>query len=478
MRSNSNKKHSLKNSKVDVVMKRIREQAKKAIASSDIAPRPIPIGSRQAKREDNKQSVLYSEELNYLNANWHNWNPATEITSHRPIIGRFIVRIKRFFVDLVWNYLLKAYFERERLFHMNLVKYLNANARYIDSRNADLFWQLIQKIDHDVQSINERVDHLFDHAEARMQAIEEDFSKTIEDLDHVRFMVSNASSRTKKELLELEEYGHELESKISQLKLARGRSGGRGLSSSQTSVVSVSGEPIPDPFFVVGARAAGSESAVKEHLNDLVEYFSDTQGLVVDFGCERGEFLELLASRGIQAVGLSFSEELAELCKDKGLRVEQTENVKWLGEVEDRSLGGVFTKNATNILNPAQLGLFFELVAQKVQVGGRLVIEVGNPQPLVGFSKSLANIPHHRESYQADVLRMIVEAYGMRILDIAPRQSSKVKQRGGELELIKFDESLPPRWHNALKPINDNIKRLNEMLFTYKSYVLVAEIQE
>jgi O-antigen chain-terminating methyltransferase len=472
MRSNLIRKQDRQYADVDRVMSRIRQEAKTAIAAADIAPRRI------AKRPSsdaaaNQQSVLYSEELNYLNANWHNWNPATEITSHRPIVGKLIVKLKRFFVDLVWNYLLKGYFERERNFQMHLVKYLNANARYIDSRNADLFWQLIDKVDNDIASANERIDQLFDHAETRMQHLERETAARIEDLERTRDLLTEIAAKTDRDLAGLDEYTHDLDARIAQLKLSQPRGTSRREIAAESFVNSLT-DTTPDQFFAVGARSHGSESRVKAHLREFVEYFIDADGPVVDFGCERGEFLELLNERKIKAVGLSFSAELAKLCQDKGLSVEHAGGAQWLAEVEDQTLGGIFTENAVNFLSAGEFGLFLELASRKIRPGGRIVMEVANPQSLVAFAQNQSTVPHHSAAYQPDVLRMLVESFGLRVLRSSLCQSF---ESDSLLQLLELDENLPGRWHQALKPLNDNLDRLNGLLFGHKSYVIVAEVQ-
>ena len=116
--------------------------------------------------------VLYSEELNYLNAAWNNWTQREDYTSHRPFLGRLIIRFKRTVFDFLTGSVFRRYFEREREFQMNLVRQLNAMARYIDARDAEIFWQLTEKIDSDVAAMNDRTDQLFDAAASELVRVE------------------------------------------------------------------------------------------------------------------------------------------------------------------------------------------------------------------------------------------------------------------------------------------------------------------
>ena len=67
-------------------------------------------------------------------------------------------------------------------------------------------------------------------------------------------------------------------------------------------------------------RFRGSEEQIRERLKDYVPYFSG-QSDVLDVGCGRGEFLELLREQGIRARGLDLNPEMVEVCRARGLEV-------------------------------------------------------------------------------------------------------------------------------------------------------------
>ena len=165
---------------VEALMAGIREKVRASLAEDKNSyPRFTPTSVSQASMDT---ALIDYDELNFMNAHWHDWSVAEEITSHRPLIGRFIVKAKRFVIDALLNHVLKGYFERERQFHMQLVRYLNANARYVDNRDYRNFWQLAQKVDNDVAAMNKRVDHLFDTAFSSMQALELKLERVLEKL--------------------------------------------------------------------------------------------------------------------------------------------------------------------------------------------------------------------------------------------------------------------------------------------------------
>ena len=157
---------------IEQIMARIRSKVEQELANGAQTVPRFHAGGAQFQNGQSS-SVLYSDELNYLNANWQNYNPAEDLSSHRFFIGPIIVRLKKSIINFFWNNLFKSHFAREQEFKMNLVRFLNSQTRYIDSRNAEIFWQLVEKIDNDTEALNERCDLLFDEAHARLQTFEE-----------------------------------------------------------------------------------------------------------------------------------------------------------------------------------------------------------------------------------------------------------------------------------------------------------------
>jgi len=142
-------------SRLESIKKSLRDELS-SMDAPKIAPRPL--GPMQVGAE--ASPVIYSDELNYLNAHWGDWAEPSHFTSHRPIIGRFLVRVKRKLQNFLLGSLFKDYLEKEKCFSMNLVRFCNETARYIDSRDKQIFWQLVTKLDREVKNLEMRGDSL------------------------------------------------------------------------------------------------------------------------------------------------------------------------------------------------------------------------------------------------------------------------------------------------------------------------------
>src|SRR3954471_13577918 len=68
----------------------------------------------------------------------------------------------------------------------------------------------------------------------------------------------------------------------------------------------------------------GLEVTIRDIQKPFVEFFKGCAP-VLDIGCGRGVFLELLAAAGIQCLGIDHSEEALAACRQKGLTVSQAE---------------------------------------------------------------------------------------------------------------------------------------------------------
>ena len=130
---------------------------------------PLKTAGRPSPGSNTSTPLYMSDELNYLNANWRGWPIKPELSTHRGFLGRLALRAKRYLLNLVWNGFFAEYFKREEAFQQHLVQFLNKQARYSDARDAEIFWQLIDKLDGDISALNRKCDALHDEVFASLE---------------------------------------------------------------------------------------------------------------------------------------------------------------------------------------------------------------------------------------------------------------------------------------------------------------------
>jgi SAM-dependent methyltransferase len=231
--------------------------------------------------------------------------------------------------------------------------------------------------------------------------------------------------------------------------------------------------PALDAYKYVGFEDLfrGSREVIRARFESYVPLF-EGRGPVLDVGCGRGEFLDLLAAHHIDARGIDLNHEMAEACRARGLDVSEADAVGYLTGVEDGSLGGIFSAQVVEHLEPAYLLRFLELSFYKLRPGGRLVLETLNPACWVAFFDSYIRDITHVWPLHPDTLKYLVVASGFSSASVEYR--SPVPQRDklqafaapatGAQPLIDFAEAF-----------NANVEKLNARMFTYLDYAVIGD---
>ncbi len=128
-----------------------------------------------------------------------------------------------------------------------------------------------------------------------------------------------------------------------------------------------------------------------------VDWFRGTgaRGVVLDLGCGRGEFLELLAGAGISAVGLERDPGFVADGRARGLRVESAEALDWLAAQPDGSLGGILMAHVVEHVAPEYMAAVVRLALGKLLPGAPFVVETPNPEALAIY-RTFPIDPGHR----------------------------------------------------------------------------------
>lgn len=470
---------------VESVMAEIRERVKNSLESGELS---IPrYQSTKVSPEDVSVSpVLYSAELNYLNANWHNWNSSEDISSHRPVIGWFIVKSKKL-VSRLAQFFFKTYFEREREFQTHLVRFLNALVRYTDDKDSEIFWRIINKVDSDVLGVNERIDRIYDESNSTLRDTEQGLIGRLARLEADRDILRQTAEQSSREIEHLDSLirGLERTTAIVADSVASNARGTRSAESGPqetgpsrlrgTNGTSGSSSAEGINYLLLENRYRGSEELIKERLQDYVELFRGAEAPVVELGCGRGEFLESLVGAGIKAFGVDLNPSMVACCKQKGLNAVESDAIAYLEQLADHSIGGVFAAQLVEHLDRDVLSRLLELASQKVIPGGRIAFETINPQSFTALACNFFRDPTHVWPLHPDTMRFMMEMKGIRTETVMMRSPYPVE---ATLRPLEISGHLPARWRDTLLRINDNITVLNRHLFGHQDYCVVGVAEQ
>ncbi len=183
------------------------------------------------------------------------------------------------------------------------------------------------------------------------------------------------------------------------------------------SAAAVLPEPSAPPLATAEIDYAGFEDTlrnsetIKSKQRSYLTYFTGG-GPVVDVGCGRGEFLELMREAGIEARGLDLDLDMTLLCKEKGLDVVHCDALAYLADVPDDSLGGIFSAQVIEHLSSAQLNALIAMAARKLKPGGSVVLETLNPESLFVHYKWFWMDPSHVRLVHPQTLQFLLESAG------------------------------------------------------------------
>ncbi|MEZ5319815.1 MAG: class I SAM-dependent methyltransferase [Vicinamibacterales bacterium] len=214
----------------------------------------------------------------------------------------------------------------------------------------------------------------------------------------------------------------------------------------------------------------GSQDQIRARLESYLPLF-EGQTDVLDVGCGRGEFLELLAGRGIRARGIDLNHEMAEASRARGLDVTRADALGYLRTLPDASLGGLFAAQVVEHLEPTYLMQVLETAFHKLRPGAVMVLETVNVACWVAFFESYIRDLTHIRPLHPETLQYLVRASGFREVGIEFRTPIPEAER---LQPVTVPDGAPAGLADFVETLNSNVEKLNGRLYTYLDYAVVG----
>jgi SAM-dependent methyltransferase len=186
----------------------------------------------------------------------------------------------------------------------------------------------------------------------------------------------------------------------------------------QPTGIGVAARSAPAPAFTdidwlkFAEKFRGSEQYVKEHQRMYADRFAGASD-VLDMGCGRGELLEVLRERGINAHGIDLNDDSLALCRSKGLEVEKADMFEYLPQLPDESLGGAVCAQVAEHLPPERLPELVRLIHSKLKRGALLAMETPNPECLAIFATHFYLDPTHTRPIPPALMAFYLEEAGL-----------------------------------------------------------------
>jgi SAM-dependent methyltransferase len=239
--------------------------------------------------------------------------------------------------------------------------------------------------------------------------------------------------------------------------------GAEALSSQGFPAASESSENLKSTYAAFEDTFRGSFELIKdrarEYLGDVLAV--EHSGTVLDVGCGRGEWLEVLKEAGIEAYGVDLEEEFVMRCVDRGLDARREDALRHLSVLAEQSLAAVTAFHLVEHLPTGMIVELIDLSARALPPGGLLIIETPNPENLVVGSSTFYIDPSHLRPLNPYFLEFLVASRGFVEVDLRFKHPAPA--------LRPPDDDAP--WAADLLPV---LETVNERLFGGQDFAIVA----
>ena len=207
-------------------------------------------------------------------------------------------------------------------------------------------------------------------------------------------------------------------------------------------------EHILDPLYIAFEdRFRGTRADIKGKLAEYLPMINKAMAgsrerPILDVGCGRGEWLELLNEENLTASGLDINRILIEENIRRDLKVKEGDVIEYLKTLPDDCLGAVTGFHLVEHLPFNILIKLFDETTRVLKSGGVAIFETPNPENiLVGACHFYAD-PTHKNPIPSYVLKFIAEYRGMNNVEVLNLHSfsDDIKLSGSGEIFDRFNE--------------------------------------
>ena len=354
-------------------------------------------------------------------------------------------------------------------FQNRLIQYAQQITPYVDTRDRDVT-RLIVEVAGGLNAVSDDLSKRWESMVARERRYEQratERERALEDLRSSFGVVHQVTQTLKREL-----------GRLPGTAPVQSADGGVGPSVPHRGSTGVLNETL-NSYKYVGFedQYRGSTEEIRERLATYLPYF-DGASDVLDLGCGRGEFLDLLHAHGVSARGVDANHEMVEGCRKRGLAVDEADALTYIRGLPDASLGGLFAAQVVEHLEPAYLLNLLDTAFLKLRPGGKLILETINAASWSAFFHSYIRDLTHVRPLHPDTLTYFVTASGFQDVRVEYRSPWPLSTKLEPLPIPpSADVTAPPPapMANLLLAFNHNVEKLNNLLFADQDYAVIGE---
>lgn len=509
---------------VEEIMEKIRENIRRRKEAGVYPPDPDSLAPPQTPAGS---STEIARDLAYLSGNWNIQNNSYFISSHRPVVGKYLVKgrelvhgeVRRYVDPMIWK---QAEFNRATSWALGEVaqqvseieslrqQIQEDTTRQIQATIGEVRSRLKERLQEQIREIRSEIseteDQLRDEIAELVAQVKAEIAEEVG--EQIRAEVTGFVPQLKAEIARKveERLRGEVTAAVGQAKAemiteAEERIPGKVTEQVQTAILAMDtdienrtwlakvledralrGAPgdaeLPQSpsagtglnYFAFENHFRGSREEIKDRQRTFVHYFEGCSN-VLDIGCGRGEFLELMRDAGVGARGVDLDETMVDFCRSRGLAVELNDAVSYLEQVEDESLDGIFIDQVVEHLEPAYLVQLLELCYRKLKFGYHIVAETVNPLSFSSFANFYIDMTHVRPVHP-ETLKFLFGAAGFREIEV---DFLSPVSEGARLQKMPVDKEMTDLDRQQTEIYNRNIEMQNGILFGAQDYAITGK---
>jgi O-antigen chain-terminating methyltransferase len=208
-------------------------------------------------------------------------------------------------------------------------------------------------------------------------------------------------------------------------------------------------------------RFRGDEKRIREKLIRYYTYFESSDD-ILDIGCGRGEFVEILKANGKKSIGIDISDSMLKIAKEKGLKCINSDVLEYMKSLEKESVGGIFSSQVIEHFTPDYLR---EVVIQAQRImkeGAVILLETINPLSLFALSRIFFLDVTHQKPLHPEYMRYLLESCGFFDVEVIYSENNLIDDR---LETISPDNDIA-------RVFNTNVDKINNILYASAEYTV------
>ncbi|EDO9795502.1 glycosyltransferase [Campylobacter fetus] len=184
----------------------------------------------------------------------------------------------------------------------------------------------------------------------------------------------------------------------------------------------------------------GSSENIQNRLNFYIPFLKaikqDNELEVIDIGCGRGEFIELLIMNNIKATGYDIDEQMIKGAKEKGLNVMLKDALTALKEHKNNSVDAI---TGFQIAEHLEFGLLENIIKESLRIlkdNGILILETPNPENIYVATNGFYLDPTHIHPLPMELLVNLTAYCGFEKIKVARLNETTPKQNVKDLVLL------------------------------------------